>query len=627
MTFSYAPLWQRTLNRWTQATLLCTTVCVAAVQADVVDQSAQTSPIEELVVEASRLSQQSTEMGSSVHVMTAEDIQRMGYDFLIDVLASAPGVTVNQNGAFGGSATLRIRGAASEQTLVLVDGVTVNDPSSPGSGFNFARLDPENIERVEILKGPQSTLWGSDAIGGVVSITTKRPQPGLGGGVFFEQGSFSTSRGGGEISVANQWADFRLGLQHTDSDGISKADENNGNDEEDGYKSTVINFSGGLNLPRDITLDLSVLSTDADTEFDSFASGAQGSVGDGDELSKTDELNTQLSLNVPLLDGRLLNTFIAGYTDIERRNFSGGVASFSADGERQLWRYQGQFKINDAHKLGFGAEREENEANDNDSTIDGIYGLYEVRPLEALTLTFGLRSDDIENVGRETTGRVAAAYQLSDQVTLRGSWGEGFKAPTLFQQTFFCCGAVAPNENLQPEESDAFDVGLDWRSNNGEHYVSLTYFDQDTKNLINFSFAAGGYENIAQTESKGAELSFGYGVNQWLRLDGSYGYTDATDDSGAPLLRVPEHSGEVQLTMNPIPDLRVSLLARYNGEEQDRAVEVADWWRVDVAANYQIAPRVEVFARIENLFDEEYQQILGYGTPGLSGSAGVRLRF
>jgi len=143
-------------------------------------QEAETdqTTLETVFVEGSRLNQTETEIGSSVTIITAEDIEELGFDFALDAIAAAPGVTINSNGAFGGSASVRIRGASSEQTLVLVDGVPVNDPTSPGGGFNFARLDTENVERIEVLKGPQSTLWGTDAIGGVVSITTKRPDQG-----------------------------------------------------------------------------------------------------------------------------------------------------------------------------------------------------------------------------------------------------------------------------------------------------------------------------------------------------------------------------------------------------------------------------------------------------------------
>ena len=196
--------------------------------------SAQDEPLAEetvdtIVVTATRLGQTATETGSSLSIITADQIEELGLIYVLDAVAQAPGVTINQNGAFGGNASVRIRGAASEQTVVLIDGIPVNDPTSPGGGFNFARLDTENIERIEVLKGPQSTLWGTDAIGGVVSITTKSPGEGLGGEAFAEYGSFNTLRGGASVSNASDVGDFRLAAVTVASDGISRADEDNGN--------------------------------------------------------------------------------------------------------------------------------------------------------------------------------------------------------------------------------------------------------------------------------------------------------------------------------------------------------------------------------------------------------------
>ena len=223
------------------------------------ETDASSSTLDTITVEGSRLNQTEAEIGTSISIITSEDIEKLGFDFALDAVAAAPGVTINQNGGFGGAASVRIRGAATGQTLVLIDGVPVGDPSLTDGSFNFAYLDTENIERIEVLKGPQSTLWGSDAIGGVVSITTKQPGEGFGGSVFGEYGSFNTFRGGASVGNANDIGDFRLAWSGISSDGISKADEANGNPEEDAYDSSTVSARGGLNLPSDIRLDGSVL--------------------------------------------------------------------------------------------------------------------------------------------------------------------------------------------------------------------------------------------------------------------------------------------------------------------------------------------------------------------------------
>lgn len=582
-----------------------------------------------ITVEGSRLDQTETEIGSSVSIITGEEIEQLGFDFALDAVASAPGVTINQNGSYGGAASVRIRGASTGQTLVLIDGVPVGDPSVTDGGFNFAYLDTADIERIEVLKGPQSTLWGSDAIGGVVSITTKRPEDGLGGSAFGEYGSFNTFRGGASLGGANDTGDFRLSASTITTDGISKADEANGNGEDDGYDALTLSGRGGLNLPHDIRLDGTVLWNDAEADFDSYVFGAEGSVGDGDESTENEALSGNIRLLIPLFDARLQNQILVGYSDIERENFTNGASSYSAEGDRQIYRYQGTFTVNETNKLAFGAEREESTADGLDASIDGLFGLYEVKPVAGLTLTGGLRVDDHDRFGSETTGRVATAFQPIEQVVLRASWGQGFKAPSIFQSTYVCtfCGLTEPNADLKPETSEAYDVGLDWFSPDGRARASITWFDQETKNMIDFDYAAG-YANIALVNSQGVELSGSFQATDWFAISANYAFIDAEDGNGNELSRLPEHSGDVTFSVDPDGPLSGAVLVRYNGEEASTDGTTLDGWtRVDITGSYDITESVELYGRIENLFDEDYQQILGYGTPGLSGSLGLRLRY
>ncbi|MEZ5986061.1 MAG: TonB-dependent receptor [Hyphomonas sp.] len=593
------------------------------------ETDAEAVKLDTIIVEGSRLNQTEAEIGTSVSVITSEEIEKLGFDFALDAVAAAPGVTINQNGSFGGTASVRIRGASSGQTLVLIDGVPVGDPSTTDGSFNFAYLDTENIERIEVLKGPQSVLWGSDAIGGVVSISTKQPDTGLSGSVFGEYGSYNTFRGGASVGNSNDMGDFRLAATGITSDGISKADEANGNTEDDGYDSRTVSARGGLNLPNSIRLDGTLLWNDSEMDYDSYVGGAQGSVGDGDERTETETLSGNVSLKVPLFDGRFENLLMVGYSDISRENFTNGTQSYDADGDRTLYRYQGTFTIDDRNKVAFGAEREETTANDQDSAIDGLFGLYEFKPVEKLTLTGGLRVDDHDKFGSETTGRIAAAYAASEQVIVRASWGQGFKAPSIFQSTYICtfCGLTEPNTNLKPETSEAYDIGVDWSSADGRAQAGITYFDQETENMIDFSYTAG-YDNIALVDSKGVELFGSYQFTNWLGISANYAYIDAEDGNGNELSRLPEHSGDVTVSLDPEGPFSGNILVRYNGEEANTNGTTLDsWTRVDLTGSYDLTDRIELYGRIENLFDEHYQQILGYGTPGLSGSVGLRLRY
>lgn len=600
----------------------------ASALAETSAQGEDQAHIDTIIVTATRLQQTAAESGATVRIIDAEEMAALGFSHALDAVAKAPGVTINQNGAFGGAATVRIRGAASAQTLVLIDDLSVNDASAPGGGFDFARLDAENIERIEILSGPQSTLWGGDAIGGLIAITTKRQAEGFGGSLFAQGGSYGAMRGGASLGHSGGAGNFRLAATRLHTDGISRADGRNGNSENDSLESFTLSARGGLNLPRDAQLEGSLLWNDSDSEFDSFVFGAQGNVGDGDEISKTKELSGHLTLKAPLFDGRLDNLLFIGRAEIDRRNFSDGMPGFAAKGERTLMRYQGSLAIDARNRLVAGAESEESSAGEDDSSINGFFALYEWRPSELLTLTGGLRYDDHGRFGAETTGRIAAALRPIPNLRLRSSWGQGFKAPTIFQTTFFCCGAPAANEALRPERSEGMDFGAEWRPDSGLGRIGVTFFRQDSEDLIDFSFAVGGYENIAKVKSEGVELSAGWRLTDSLALSADYAYIKARENDGAALPRLPKHSGDLILRYDPSGPFSGTVLVRFNGRETNSdGSRLEGWTRVDLNARYALSASLELFGRIENLFDAHYQQVLGYGTPGLSGSLGVRWRY
>ena len=582
-------------------------------------------PLENITVYGTRLQQSMENLGSSVSVLTADEIQALGSNYLIDSIATLPGVTVNQNGSFGGVATVRIRGASSEQTLVVIDGVVVNDPTSPGGGYDFSRIDPSNIEQIEVLRGPQSTLWGTDAMGGVINIITKNTKKGSNKNLFSQIGSFNTLRGGAEFNKATDKYNYRLAATSISSDGISKADKINGNNEKDGYEAKTMSASGGMKFINGSQIQTSILWTDAKSDFDSFVFGAQGNIGDGDEYSKSEELTANVKLLFPLFEGKLENSLLAGSSEIERESFNEGISSFSSKGSRNTFQYQSTFKINQNNRLAFGAEQEKSKSNDENITINGLFALYELKAFDSLIINAGLRRDDHDRYSAVTTGRLSIAYNPNDQITLYANWGEGFKSPTIFQTTFFCCGATSPNSDLKPENSESFNINFTYQTLDMRGKFSITYFDQDTENLINYS--AGSYENIASASSTGMEIESNYRFSDWLSSNFNYTYLNAKDGTGAALVRVPKHSGNLTISFMMNDKLNGSIRLRYNGKEQDPNGFVDSWSRIDLTSNYRMNNSLEIYARIENIFDTQYQQILGYGTPGISGHLGARFNF
>ena len=585
--------------------------------------SLNSSEIENITIRSTRIPAGAKDIGSSLYIISEDQIKARGFKDAIDAISSAPGVTSKQNGSFGGVGTIRIRGASSSQTLVLVDGVPVNDSSSPAGGYNFEYLNTSNIQSIEVLKGSQSTLWGSDAIGGVINIYTKQPES-TSFGASAEIGSFGLKRGSADINFAGSNSRFRVSTSKTSVDGISKADEKDGNSEDDGFESESYSMSGSIDLDS-LILKGSLSYMESQVEYDSygFATGVQ----DGDERSNTDEFIGSISAIFDLFDDKLQNSIFISQSDINRDYYSNGSFSFGAEGKRELIRYQGNIEVNEFNKIAFGLESEESKVDIDESTIDGSFLLYEFRPNSKIIISTGIRNDDHEGFGSKTTRRISGTFKPSDNLIIRSSWGEGFKVPTIFQSTYFCCGATSANSSIRPETSTSYDFGFELFFNEMNSNFSITYFDQDINDQINFSFGVGGYENIDKVNSEGFEIALDYQISKLMSLYLNYSYIDSVDGNGSSLFYVAKDSGEAGLIYESNNSYSGSIIARYNGSESSSYGKIDSWIRFDINGSYRLSSTNELYFRIENLLDEEYQQIFGYGTPERSGFIGLRVKF
>ena len=585
--------------------------------------SLNSSEIENITIRSTRIPAGAKDIGSSLYIISEDQIKARGFKDAIDAISSAPGVTSKQNGSFGGVGIIRIRGASSSQTLVLVDGVPVNDSSSPAGGYNFEYLNTSNIQSIEVLKGSQSTLWGSDAIGGVINIYTKQPES-TSFGASAEIGSFGLKRGSADINFAGSNSRFRVSTSKTSVDGISKADEKDGNSEDDGFESESYSMSVSIDLDS-LILKGSLSYMESQVEYDSygFATGVQ----DGDERSNTDEFIGSISAIFDLFDDKLQNSIFISQSDINRDYYSNGSFSFGAEGKRELIRYQGNIEVNEFNKVAFGLESEESKVDVDESTIDGSFLLYEFRPNSKIIISTGIRNDDHEGFGSKTTRRISGTFKPSDNLIIRSSWGEGFKVPTIFQSTYFCCGATSANSSIRPETSTSYDFGFELFFNEMNSNFSITYFDQDINDQINFSFGVGGYENIDKVNSEGFEIALDYQISKLMSLYLNYSYIDSVDGNGSSLFYVAKDSGEAGLIYEPNNSFSGSIIARYNGSESSSYGKIDSWIRFDVNGSYKLSGTNELYFRIENLLDEEYQQIFGYGTPERSGIIGLRSKF
>ena len=588
-------------------------------QAQVIDDS---SKIDEIIVKSTRSNSNIYQLGSSVEIITAEDIKKSSFNFVSEALQTSSGVYVSQTGSFGGTATVRIRGASSDQTLVLIDGVPISDPSSPGGGYDFSSLLTSNIDRIEILKGSQSTLWGSDAIGGVINIVTFEKAPITNINLNTEIGSFNTEKIGTDFNIANEHNSLFLSYDSYKSDGISKADKRDGNDEKDGIGSRSYLLKTNHNiLNSEISSNINYRESDVDYDGYGFATG----VTDSDENTKGRQLNWSLSLRKAFLDDLLVNSILFGESEIDRKYYTNNIENFSAKGERKFIRYVGYYSLNDNNSFTFGFENEEVATSGVDFDTKSIFLLYETLISKNFGFSLGLRGDDRNNLASQETPKITAFYNLNDEWRLRANWGEGFKLPTIFQSTFFCCGAEKPNENLLPETSEGYEIGIDYKSSENFNKIGVTFFDQDISNMIDFSFSIGGYENVKKVYSKGIEVNFVSKLRDNITISGSFSKLDSKNEFGSRLSRLPEEKGSLNIDFSLGLNNNFYISLFYNGDEVDPRGEVSDWFRSDLNFSRNISDKAKVYFKVKNIFDEQYQDIYGYGTEERSFSVGINL--
>ena len=583
-----------------------------------------------IVVTASRAPTPPNAQTAALSTLSEEDIESRQAVFATEALATLPGVTVTQNGGFGGVASIRLRGLSASQTLVLVDGVPVGDASSPDGAFNPAFLDAAEIADIALLRGPQSTLWGSSAIGGVVAITTRRPDPGVSARGFLEGGSFGLIRAGGGLGFGGERFDLRLDASGIAADGISKADERDGATEDDGYEGLSIGGRVGWQPVQGLRLEAFGRLNESATEFDRF--GLLTGVTDGAQRDETTTENYGLQGRWRLADGRFTATALVARATVDRTSIDPTFGPFSTAGERDILRLHGDWRATDSLDVVIGADREDQAIVDGPgSRIDGVFVTAQLAPTSALTLSAGVRHDDHSQFGGVTTGRLGLRYAPWEAFGVRASFGQGFKAPSVFQLTS-SFGPLPPNFDLRPEEGEGWDAAIFGTLLYGHLSYEIGVFDLSVTDQIDYDFALARYENIAQVESQGAEAQVSLRLTPTLEAALSYTYTQAENGAGVRLLQIPEHAAFAQIDWQATPALALTLSVRHNGEEPAIRVPanpsgVLDGWtRADLAARYALSERLELYGRVENVTDEDYQDVFGYGTPGRSAFAGLRVR-
>lgn len=585
----------------------------------------------EIVVTALRSPTSIENTGTQVTIVEQADISNRQTATVAELLATLPGITIDRSGNTGSYSSVRIRGAEGAQTLVLLDGVRMNDVAEPAAGFDFGSLVTGNIDRIEVLRGPSSVLWGSQAVGGVVSLTTRAPSDSLTNSIRGEYGYANTVRTYADLSDTVGMVSYLVGGGYERSDGISSA---NVGTERDGFDAYSANIKTNIRLSDNVSVGFRGNYLGTKFGFDGFPAPFY-TLADTNEYSKTNSLSGYVGLNTTAIDGKFKNRFSYSRVKLNRYNYENtNVENFHSAGINERFEYQGTIDLH-SNKFIFGYEHEDSNldtrynysgwigANTAKSDVDSVYGQLSTRPLSNATVNMGLRRDWHSGYGNETTFGADVVYVLNN-TTIRASYGEGFKAPTLYQ----LYGDYG-NQNLLAEKAKGWDAGISQKVSNNV-LLSVNYFKRNTRNQIDFDLGTYTYSNLNRTFAEGVEVITDINLTSSLSVSANYTYTESTDSlTGLNLRRRPKNAFSLRGDYVWENGLATGATVRYSGssyEDQANTDKLSSYVLVDVTARYPISDRIELTGRIENLFDEKYATVRGYGVYPRAAYVGVKIK-
>jgi len=625
----------------------------------VVAEDQPVTQFDPVVVTATRTETPLKQVGSSTTVITARDIANRRLNTVAEVLRTVPGLDVVRTGAVGQVTSVFVRGAKSEDTLVLIDGIEMNDPASPGNGFNFSDLMVDDIERIEIVRGAQSAIYGSDAIGGVINIITRKGRGKTRLQASGEGGSYDTFKVGADIQGGSDWVNYNLGVSRFETQAFSAADRYFGNKERDRYRNTTVAARLGAQALDNLDLDWTLRFNEGTAHVDDC--GGTG-CDDPNYTSDSAQLFTRGQGRLKLFDGLWEQSLRIAYSAQDRRfaDRPDAVSPFpfppqslsknAFEGDKIKVTWQNELYLHDRNAITAGVESEEDsiKTTDNDPTTDEIarrtanttgYFLQDQLNLgQRWHTTAGVRFDDNNRFGGKVTWRANQVFAMTETGTrFKASYGTGFKAPSLYQ-LFAPPYLIFPvgNPSLDPETSRSWDAGLEQSLWHEKILLGASYFNNTFADLIDFSFGKG-FQNIGRATSEGVESSVEFKPLETLTLRGNYTYTRTNDDAtDQRLLRRPTHKGSIEANYRLLKGADINLNILMVGTRDDLIVDattfgerttVPGYVLVNLAAGYQLTSNLKLFARLDNIFDKRYEEAYGYGTAGVMGIGGIKVTY
>jgi vitamin B12 transporter len=572
-------------------------------------------------------------------------------------LRNVPGIGVSANGGVGSLTSVRLRGGEADQTVLLIDGVQQNDPSTPGGGYNFGNLLIGDLERIEVLRGPQSTLYGSQAIGGVINLITRQPRKVFEGSAIFETGDLATHSIRASVRGKAQGLNYALSAGRFESDSISAAASGT---ERDDFQNTSVQASATYRLNAVIALEARAWLSQGDVGIDGFPAPSF-SLADTPERSKTDEQILYGAAHLTSLDGRWRTVLSASQSRIDRENINPTLAvPVTFRGLGQTDRISVQSTLDASARVQFVAGLESETAqfetaspssfNPNPAPslaevdLSAVYAQVQLTPIDGLNATLGVRQSDHEQFGAAINTRATLAWAFNDGNTVvRAAVADGFKAPTLFQLY-----SNFGNRGLKPEEASSVEGGIEQGFFGQRLVMGATWFERATTNQIDFASCFGDtsakcvgrpfgtYDNIARTKARGIEASFSFRPTTSISVTGGLTQLNARNDVlgsanfGRSLARRPKETSFVRASYSFGAKGMIEASLFTSGaafENGSNTVRLAPYQLIGLRGQWALSPHWQIYARVENAGDEAYQTSFGYNAPPRQTFVGLRADF
>lgn len=609
--------------------------------------------IDEIKVTATRTPISADSATTAITIITKEDLAKQQVFQVVDFLKTLPGVSIASSGSIGGMTQLRMRGAEANQTLVMIDGVEMNDPAG-GDEFQFEHLVSNGIERIEVIRSPMSASWGSDALAGVINIITRQADEPFSVSGFAEYGSFDSYRTGGRVASSGDKWRLSLGVSHMNSDGTNVSRDG---DEMDGYKNTSINARASVDLSETLSAMASVRHSDTETEFDTGYDWMTGLTTDSDDRSDTNKTSLAAGLKNIALEGRLLSNLRVTWLDTEIASFAMDSETVATTAKKLGLYFDNQISLNERHTVTLAIDHEKTDF-DQTGEVSEFWGtIYDPNQTQEIsntgylmdyvgeitddfTIAGSLRHDSNSDFDNITSWRVGASYKITDTLRLFASGSKGQKSPTFTERYGFYTNFIG-NPDLIPEKSTGYEIGFE--QNFGDFSASATYFNTDLTGEINgFSpvINTAFYTAInidGESKRRGFELMLDGEISENVSFSTNYTYLNATEDDGTGEqireIRRPKHTVSLNFFTKISDRLNLNGSITHIGKAIDldfltwpaTRVELKAYTMLRIAADYKVTDNISLYGRVENALNESYENVYGFATPNRAAYFGLRL--